>query len=219
MAAELELYDKSKQLADQPLPCRYLQLPTVVVRVLREYFGQTDSRWLRGAAHFSYRGENQPMEDAELTGHPLEIFRTDEYRGDAHRSLPKLVVRRNAVGTKIEGLGHGHRMGALAASQRGEKQIAVNYFGSVVVFALSSVPGEGDLLAAEVEQLLQHLADHIRCELLLEKLAVTQLGETGELAEFPGFFAVPVVLDYIYEDNVYLSRGNFPIRKIRLDIE
>jgi len=205
--------------ATEPIPCRYLQIPTIVVQVLQRYFGQTTSRWLPGANHLVWPGPDGIATVEQAEEQFLEIGRLEEYRGDRDTSLPKLLVRRNAVGKREIGIAKATRQGGATTPAGSHGPVSeYNYFGTVVVFAMSRLAGEADFLAAEAEQLLTHYGGEIRNQLGLARFAPTQNDAVGELEEFPEYFAVPVVIDYIYRDNIELLSGRFPIRKIVLEV-
>ena len=207
--------------AAQPMPARYLQISTVVVQILREYFGQTEARWLPGAAHLRWAGPQiETAQEAETSG--LEIYRLGDDRGDINNLLPKLIVRRNAMGCRQSGIGGSRLMGSGNRPTDQEpvgRLIRHQFFGAVLIYALSRQEGEADFLAADTHQLLAHYSELIRKSLCLTRLFPSQVGELGTLEEFPGYFAVPIVVDYIYDDTVELISNNFPIRRIKLELD
>lgn len=199
-----------------PVSARYLQLPTLMMSLAQDYFMQTASRWLPSVANLKYYG-NDAVDEYDQTRDGIEIFLLDDYRGDQHTLLRKIVIRGGTVGIRNPGIGGSQRMGTRSVATDG-KLVAKTYFGTVVAFAMSREVGEARHIAAEYEQLFSHFSNRVRKEWNLQRFFVSQLGEPGRLKQFPGFFAVPIVCDYIYEDNIELPSSGFPIRAIVVDI-
>ena len=213
--------------ADCPIPCRYLQIPTAIVNLFKQYFGLAptdESRWLPSVRHLQYFDEQQAI--ADPVGHPspteaqfanqLEIGRVEEYPGDRHTDLPKVLVRRGGVLKTNNALSDQRRQ---APNSGAGKNIYEHvYTLSVITFAFSRDPGQSEHLAAECEQLLSHFSPTIRRKLCLQKFRVNQLGDVGRIKEFPGFFATPVVVDIQYSDNIQLVDGNMPVRYLNLNL-
>lgn len=218
-AAKAEFFQPSQIEALTPLPVRYLQLPTIVVKALQEYFVQPDrDSGLPGSAHLRYYGQDAIDQNSQLEN-ALEIYRLEEQRGDRSTTHPKVLVRRGAVGIRRRGVSGGMRQGMPTPTTIAGNVVALEYFGTVVCFCLARTPGQSEFLAAEVEQFINHFAQQMRQQLNLIRLIGGQVGDIGELEGFDNFFATPVVVDYIYEDNPQIVRQGFPTRSIVLDIK
>lgn len=204
------------EVSVQPIPARYLQLPTVITNILQDYFIQTEERWLPSSEYLVYV-EGNDISKIEQTLTSLEIYRLENYRGDSHTKLPKILVRRSAVAKQPVGIAGNLRHG-MSTSNNLRGVHAHSYVGTVVCFCMSRNIGQADHLGAECEQLLSHFSERIRRELLLKLFRVAQIGDIGKLKEFPEFFVVPVVIDYAYEDNVQVINRTFPVRNIQLEL-
>lgn len=211
--ADLEYYDDISEPI-LPMGARYLQVPTVITNWLKFYFTQTEHRWLPGASHLRYYGEDA-IDDSSQLENAIEINRSEEYRADRSTTHRFLLVKRNAIALQKSAISDDIRQ----PSKTHESVVAARYAGSCTVFAGSSFPGEADFIAAEAEQLFTHYKSSLRKRLYLMRFVVSQIGDPGRISQFPGFFVVPVVLDYIYEDNVIVHSGPYPVRSINLDIK
>lgn len=206
-----------------PMPVRYVQLPTSFVQLFKQYFTlpATDAaRWLPSVSHLQYHDEQAdgtpPLPVDKFTS-AVEIGRLEEYPGDRHTDLPKILVRRGGV-TKSQ-LGIGDNVHMLPGINSGAAKLySHTYTLSVITFAMSRDIGQADHLGAECEQLLSHFTPAIRKTLELLKLNVSQVGEVGKLKEFPNFFVVPIVADIQYTEAVQLKDGGMPLRHVNLKI-
>lgn len=199
-----------------PMPARYLQLPTICMQFIREHFAQLTSRWIPLCEDWRFYGEDG-IDNPEQMLTAVDIRRIGDYHGDRHHQNRMVLIRRGAVAVTATGIGGGLRQGVKSPPGQGQIYAKV-YAGSVVCFCFSRIEGEAEMLAGEVEQLLNHYSNTIRRDLMLQRFLVSQVGEVGQIRQFPGFFAVPVVVDYIYEDNVERASTGFPIRNIRISV-
>lgn len=207
----------------EPLVERGYQLPTVLMKMAREYFTAGQGRWIPQLKDLVYLpGETLRSSGMTktLVDNSLEIGRYGEYRGDAYTLRPKLLFRREAVARVPRGLAHGLRMspsGPHADGQGGEIY-EQEWSGSIVIFCLSLKVGESDLLGWDVKALYAHFEAKIAKDCTLSKFQASQIGTPGLIKEYPQHFATPVVLDYAYRDNVRIQTSQFPIREITVDV-
>lgn len=215
MPIEVDLRDGHVDDAVCPYPARYLHLPSLITKFFQDYFAQTDGRFFPASKDWKFVGN--VMDDVRDFQDAIIIRRIEDDLGDAHTNFRRILTRRGPVAIRRDGIGNGLRQGF---GQHGnDPQYAVTYFGTIQSFCMSKHVGEADLLGAEAEQLLSHFCEKLRKQWSMRTFRVSQVGEPGRVKEFPGFFAVPVVLDYIYEDNVTITSGTFPLRNIVLDIK
>jgi hypothetical protein len=221
-----KIINPKQDAAPEPIPCRYIQLPTLIVNLYKQYFSlpQTDeSRWLPSVRHLRYYDEQAPFTDPTKHGptedqfaDQIEINRVESYTGDRHTDLPKILVRRGGVLKVNNAISDQLRQGPNGSI--GKQYYGHIYTLSVVTFAFSRDAGQSEHIAAECEQLLSHFSPTLRKEFCLQRFRVNQVGDIGRIKEFPQFFATPMVVDIQYEDNVQLVDGNMPIRYLNLKL-
>ena len=209
---------KSVVTHDNYIPCRYIQLPTLLVALLQDYFspeGKTQ-RWLPAVSHLVHRELGAQLTDDQLSS-ALEIERFETYPGDAYnRTIPKVLVKRGATSIAKQSA-MGSRQGMMGAG--GEPNVIPSqYSGPITSFCLSTQLGAAEFLAAEVEQLYTHFALFIAGKLHSIKTAPTVVDAAVRLKEFPEFITVPVVLDYVYEDNVQVLQVDSRFRAFNLSL-
>jgi hypothetical protein len=218
--ASADLRD-DKSTADKYIPCKFLQLPTLLVVLLQDYFGVDSKapRWLPACADLRYRGMTVPTPLADtLLDKTLEINRFEAYLGvDTNQQIPKILVRRGGVAIDNPGLGNGSRDGMMAAGAV-DGILPYQFSGPITTFCLSKQYGQADMLAGEVLMLYLSFLNKLQCELNLISFKTPQMGDVIRLREFPNFFAVPITTDYVYEDNLSVT-SNRRIRSIELNLD
>ena len=190
---------------------RAYQLPTILLLILRDYFQASHIKYIPSMQRFIYHGPDTPTHKDQLLS-AIEINRMWDNRSET-TDLPKLLVRRNAVADTTMGWASGRRMAPVTNGSH-----IFGTTGSTTIFAMSKIPDESDLLAFEVFELFRHAGQAIRKNLRLSKFVSQQVGDLGALRQFPGFFVTPVTVAYIYQDDIKITDGRFPVRELKLSI-
>lgn len=205
---------------DPCLPGKFLHLPTIFVGIFRDFFAYPEQtkRWFDGCKHLRYFEGFDPVSTEDLAV-AIEIDRFEKYNGVAtNQSLPKVLVKRNSVAITGQNAITKTRAGMIGPGANGGI-VPASYTGSLISFCLSKTYGQAEFIAAEVAALIVAFSPIISKQLNLTVLQCSQISDIVELTEFPGFFAVPVVTDYNYEDNILLTRDRPPIRSINIVLE
>lgn len=205
------------QLSDQPVAVMGYQFPIILTELVRHHFNGQNEYWIPALNELLYRRPQGPNVKSEVLD-SIEIGPIGEYRGDAHTTAPKILVRRDAVARVPNGMDHGKRQVPGMGNQPGtifEKKWA----GSIILFGMSKKKGESELIAFEVGSLLSHFEEKIQDACTLSAFNCNQVGAAGLLREYPNFFATPVVVDYAYVDNVRITEERLPIREITVSIK
>jgi len=205
------MFDDVVNFATCPIPVRAYQIPTTLLLVLRDYFTSKHRKYIPGCQKYVFFGPDGTRNKSELV-RAIEIERIGD-RKTEHTDLPKILIKRNAAADTTQGINNGQRM-APRASSVFETQTS----SSTTFFAMSQISDEADLIGFEVFELMRHIAPYFRTQLQLTKFKANQIGDLGTLRAFPGFFAVPITVDYLYRDNVKISNDAFPVRELKLQI-
>ena len=202
-------FDALYRYAETPIAARAYQIPTQLLLVLREYFTPSYRQYIPGVDRYVYAGPDGPTAADQLVS-AIEIHRIGDKLSDT-TELPKLLIRRNAAADTTQGLRHGMR--------NLDREHIFQTASSTTIFAMSRVQDEADLLGFEVFELLRHMALSFQHKNKLARFRSSQIGEVGSLRKFPGFFAVPVTVDYLYRDTVRITSDRFPIRELKLSLK
>lgn len=202
----------SRDDASNPIGVRGYQIPTQLLRFLREYFQPAYPKFIIPLDRLEWPGIDGPATKTQ-NATAIEIFKLGEQSGEV-TDLPKILIRREPVVDMTVGFNNGKR-GFPSASNIHETRAV----GSVTCFAMSRTLDEAEIIAFEVFEVFRQYSTKLRRKMCLKKFKANQVGSPGQLRAFPGFLAVPVSFDYAYFDNVRVSSNRVPIRELQLNLE
>lgn len=178
----------------------------VLLGLLREHFGNPEA--ITDPMLYGCVWRND-----ETTGIMIETCANDVLSRIQMR--PALLVRRNAVRTKREGLDDELKS---LGGERG-RSFAVTVHGSHTVFCLCGKPGHADVLANETGMYLLQTAPLIRGSLCFRgDFRLEEIGELGRVEGLGGQYVVPLTFSYVTDFAWTIAPDTPPLRQIDLRI-
>jgi hypothetical protein len=143
---------------------------------------------------------------------PIMIETVYRWRPELAEKRPALLLRRGPL--------QNQRIAIADAAQLANvgRNFATLWIGGHTIFAISRDSMQCELLASEVQRHFTEMAPLLRQEWGLHRLQVAEIGEIHEVDESTENFAVPVSIQYAYEERWTLVPESPLLSRIELQL-